>query len=512
MLYNENDFDNNVEILKDILIRKGIILNNVVNDRIIYKIDSFSSSEKEDYYIDNIDKLKDFMKKSYNLKSSKRLEYFLLNKSIKTNKKTNETTNYLYSNNGIFKFYNNFQWVVNEEDITQSKVKFEETEEGNFLYNYDRLSSIKKLSKVNYLDYLNKDKLKMFITFTLPNKQFHKYNNKGKLTKTYESTEKLEENIIKGLKHLNHIHRYFYEILKKKITRYNKKNNIDKEVGRVDFIKMLEPHKSLDGHLHSLFYIDKIYQDILIDCYNLTIKKFGLLQTKLEKLREAKASSYLTKYLLKTTKSENLLYNHYKRYFSNIRFFSSSNFRYTNMEQIEIVYKYLSKNHKELIEDYKQQDIPLYYNLEQLIIKGIFKFEEVESIGYTVDYEKINQEFEELKNEIEKELGYWYEDINPEKNKWLFGRDKEDIEDKKKWLDNLKDTKIYEFQDKILRNIHNYLKVRKSKNITKVYYKDNLIIDRSLYTFEEVNYNYFRKLKLDPFLDKESEEKVFKNC
>ena len=60
--------------------------------------------------------------------------------------------------------------------------------------------SIKKISKVMYLDYINMEKEKIFITFTLPNKSFHKFNKFGFQTDTYNSSDKFEENIIKGLK------------------------------------------------------------------------------------------------------------------------------------------------------------------------------------------------------------------------------------------------------------------------------------------------------------------------
>ena len=134
-----------------------------------------------------------------------------------------------------------------------------------------------------YLDYINMEKEKIFITFTLPNKSFHKFNKFGFQTDTYNSSDKFEENIIKGLKYLNEIHRYFYHTLKYQIKRYCNKQNIkDKNKMIVDFIKILEPHKSLDGHLHSLFYIDNEFIPLIKKVYNMTVERFELLQTKFE--------------------------------------------------------------------------------------------------------------------------------------------------------------------------------------------------------------------------------------
>ena len=161
-----------------------------------------------------------------------------------------------------------------------------------------------------YLDYINMEKEKIFITFTLPNKSFHKFNKFGFQTDTYNSSGKFEENIIKGLKYLNEIHRYFYHTLKYQIKRYCNKQNIkDKNKMIVDFIKILEPHKSLDGHLHSLFYIDNEFTPLIKKVYNMTVERFELLQTKFEILENSKGATYLNKYLLKTTKTENLFYN-----------------------------------------------------------------------------------------------------------------------------------------------------------------------------------------------------------
>ncbi len=410
------------------------------------------------------------LKSSYIHKSSKLLEYFVKNNLKTKNIRTKKIRDYTYQD-GVFKYANDFYYDVDTNNIKDSELKFKEHNQGEFLSNKDKLYSNKKIAKTIYLDYVNKDKKKVFITFTLPNKKFHKYNRDGFKTKTYISNDKFEENVEKGLKLLNEIHRYFYHTLKYKVKRYCKNNNIiDKEVINIDFIKILEPHKSLDGHLHSLFYINEEFLEIIEEVYNMTKKQFNLIETKLEILHSAKSSTYLNKYLLKTTKSENLFYNQYKRYFSKTRFFTSSNFRHTNQEKIEIVYKFLKEYKPKLFTYFRRSEIPLYYQLEQLILKGYFRFEEQSKEIFSIDYEAIKKEFENVKNKKEVE----------------------------------------EFKKSIIDNIDKYTTTYKAKTIQKVYFKKWLIYNKKYYEKVPIYGYEFEELKISPFVNEGVEEEHFR--
>lgn len=428
-----------------------------------------SLDKRNETYIDNICELKSKLESSYYYKSSSMLEYFVKNNLKTKNIKTNKIKDYS-SLNGVFKYANDFYYDVKSNNINELELKFKEYKKGEFLSNKDKLYSYKKIAKVMYLDYVNKQKEKVFITFTLPNKQFHKYNKNGIETNTFNSNDKFEENVEKGLKLLNEIHRYFYHTLKYKVKRYCKcKNIIDKEVINIDFIKILEPHKSLDGHLHSLFYIDKEFLEIIEEVYNMTKCHFNLVETKYEILEKAKASTYLNKYLLKTTKSENLFYNQYKRYFSKTRFFTSSNFRHTNQEKIEVVYKFLNQYKPKIIKYFKKGNIPIYYQIEQLILKGYFRFEEEIKQRITIDFQAIKKEVEKVKNKANAE----------------------------------------NFKRNILNDIDTFTKTYKDKTIQKVYFRKWLIYNKKHYENIPIYGYEFEVLKANPFLIEEVEENLY---
>lgn len=255
----------------------------------------------------------------------------------------------------------------------------------------------------------------------------------------------------------------------------------------VDFIKILEPHKSLDGHLHSLFYIDNEFTPLIKKVYNMTVERFELLQTKFEILENSKGATYLNKYLLKTTKTENLFYNQYKRYFNDIRFFSSSGFRHTTQEKIEIVYKYINENNKELLEMYKKTDKPLYYHLEELIINNVFEFEEKEILRTSINYLEIKNQYKNLVATFKK-----LDNKQKHKNK-----------------ERLKNRITQYFKNKIIKNLKEYITIIKHKSINKVFYKKELIINKEEWEILKVYGVDFQNLKSNPFKNEEIFNKTF---
>lgn len=490
MCYNISK--NYLEIMNISLSKYNKKLNNEQLENLYYKLNNMENSENN-YYIDSFKGMFGKIESSYYLKSSKRLEYFVKNNLKKFNIKTGEIKDYTYNNKG-FKYLKDFV-------KTNKGYVFEELNKGEFLSNQDRLYSYKKISKVKYLEYVNQDKEKIFITFTLPNILFHKYNKNGELTATYKNKDTFEENIFKGLKYLNEeIHRYFYNTLKYKIKRYCEKHKIKDKI-KIDFIKMLEPHKNLSGHLHSLFYIDKEFLEIIEEVYNMTINYFDLKQTKFEIIDNKKgtASSYVSKYLLKTTQKGEEFYKYYKRYFNNVKFFSCSNFRHTTQEKIEWVYRYLYTNKSNLLNRYKRSKKPLYYLLEKLILKNVFTFEEEEKTSIVLNYTK-------LKNEYKKTIELFEKDKSNE----IIKEDKTDIiKDKNIEIDisidkledlyftiehiifeNSKITKqnyIKRFQTKIIKNLNEYINITNKKVVSKMYYKDNLVLNKKDWEFEKTN-------------------------
>ncbi len=490
------------------------MLNNEQIEKLYEKVESLDNKEENNYYINDFKKLKDKLEDNYHTKSNKNMEYFVKNYLTKMNTKTGEITDYKYHNNS-FRYLSYFI-----KDEKNNKLVFDEVKKGEYLQNQDKIYAYKKIAKVRYLDYVNKNKEKVFITFTLPNKKFHKYDKNGNLTKTYENTESFEENILSGFIKISEIHHYFYQTLKFKIKRYCKKQNIkndDKKV--IDFIKILEPHKNLYPHLHSLFYVDKEFLPIILEVYEMTVKNFKLKQTKFEVLKQIKGSSYLTKYLLKTVKTkgnkDTNIYNYYKRYFSKFRFFTSSNYRYTNQEKLDLVYKYLYNNKKTLLERYKKSEKPLYFLLEKLITKKIFTFEEENKQTFTINFDKIKKEYkqtlkkykEDKKLEentkttdnigliFDKDCGM-YIDITSDKLEDLYFT----YEHLEKEYNKISEFNyIKKFKQSIMFNLSNYIKTVNTKKVVKMYYKDKLVLDKNNFTYIKLLENDIKELLKNPF-------------
>ena len=162
-------------------------------------------------------------------KSSNRLKYYLDNFLLQYDKNSKQTINNAFNKKGIFSNYKDFKYInqANTNKIEDFKLTFKEKNKGEYLHSQDTLYSYKKISKVMYLEYHNKDKQKVFITFTLPS-SYHKYktvNNKLVLNQNYK-TDYFEKTVIDSLTLLNEMHRYFYHTLKFKLKRELNKQSI----------------------------------------------------------------------------------------------------------------------------------------------------------------------------------------------------------------------------------------------------------------------------------------------
>jgi len=420
-------------------------LNLQLSDLQSFRLLNYSNKILDDECkIKNRSNLLDEMAESYYNKSQNYLEYFITNISQSFNKTTNKKYTEIWLNNGVFSFEDDLQY---NKDFS---LYIEEKNKGKYLKQQDGLLAQKRFAKVKYIEYLNekRDVKKLFITITLPSK-YHKYTQKTNknpndskyndnnfiLNKNYEFNYiSFEQNIQNNLKLLNEIYKYFYKQLDKYIKRYvSKKYNVSlkeieedeelKELCRVDKIKMLEPHASLTPHLHSLLFISEELEEVFYQVYKITLEKYELNKEfcPIEDIQTAKASSYVAKYILKNlgnsedeeNKTKIDIVNQYMRYFSNVRFFNTSNFIHTTQKEIDIVYSYLKRNNKEFLNELKQRKEPLYWSLEQLIKDEIFKFQYEEKEIKIVDYTKLEKDIKELytkdieENEIIKdEINY----------------------------------------------------------------------------------------------------------
>jgi hypothetical protein len=337
--------------------------------------------------------LKEMMKTEYNYASQKQFSYFVLNHSNRIHPITGEVLT------NSFDKYNS--WIYKKNIYTKDETNFsiKEKKEGEFLDSKFKNWSHSKIARVKYLDYHNKDKIKLFITITLPS-SYHPYKNYGKPNQRKNDRyqfDNIEDAINEGFGMLKKIHRHFYSLVKKKMERKNINLNFD-------YLSVIEAHKSLIPHLHSLYYIDKEQEDIFYEAYQITIKKFDIKRQEIEKLKSATGSSYLYKYL---TKMDGV-FKYYKKYFSHHRIFKISNLKHVSQQEMNLVYKYLFKYKPKLLTKFKNMKKPLYVTLEEFIVKRIrFQYQEVSNAKLDIQYlqELIKEQIENYINSIKDE--YW---------------------------------------------------------------------------------------------------------
>jgi len=352
----------------------------------------------------------------------------------------------------------------------------------------------------------------------------------------------MDEVIELGLKKLNKIERYFTKMLNRDIGRYIKaEHNMtlkEYEVKNghkiIDKIKFLESHKAgLTGHLHGMYWFDNDWEHIFKKVYENTIKHFGLNieYCDNESVHNASASTYIYKYIikdLKTSKNEinyeqdsindsnYLKYedfpNHYRRYFNNTRFFSSSRFRHTTQSEIDIAYSFLAKNRPELLDYYKSLEKPLYVSLEELIQKGIFNFTYDNKESITIDYSELNKLIDKaLSGKIKK---FRENNIYREKLKLLLSKSLFFIPYTKNIESALQDTNL-----KVLHTIISKNKKQLENNNHQAFgfYSDTLLKEIASSVSENNDFKELRNLITNTVLEnidsciKQTNVKVIKN-
>ncbi|RLA77679.1 MAG: hypothetical protein DRG78_16835 [Epsilonproteobacteria bacterium] len=181
-------------------------------------------------------------------------------------------------------------------------------------------------SKDNYLWFVYNQKLleqrmaksgdytTLFITLTL-NSSYHKYSSHSQ---SYNKNYNEDNTINKG-----------YQLLNKSFRTIYKNFKIKKVHQKIFFSKVVEPHKDLTPHLHSIIYVKTQYVEQMKQHIKNTIKNNELGRYDIEQIEDInRSSSYLLKYVQKSTnpKSEQdfHFFNGWKKQ-NKIRVFTHSN-------------------------------------------------------------------------------------------------------------------------------------------------------------------------------------------
>jgi hypothetical protein len=456
------------------------------NEKDLETIKEMIDEKVKDYYYfyESKNKAKDKntllekMNTHYEIESNNRFSYFVKNISNKVNTITGEIK---FQN---FDAFNGWKYKQNIFTTDAKDFKLIETKKNQFLDSKFKQWATTKISRAKYLDYYNKDKIKLFITLTLPSK-FHPYNSKNNSKNKNYDFENIEDSIEKGFEMINKIHRNFYNLVKKKLERAN----LD---SKFDYLSVIEPHKSLIPHNHSLYYIDKEQLEIFEDAYNQIIKKYSIRKHKMEILKRAKGSSYIYKYLLKMEGS----FSKYKKYFSKYRIFKISNFKHTTQKEIDFIYKYLYKHKKRYLDYLKAQKTPLYVSLENFIVKRVqFNYEKVEN--FTLDKKEFLKYIQYVMNEnIKRDIDLHSANLIPHvayENGFYFTKEMLIKELKQRTIETI----IQDYQ-----SLFDYYKQTHTKKIKSIYLKrknrsdllyfenENNFISQSLNDEDIYNYWY----------------------
>lgn len=154
----------------------------------------------------------------------------------------------------------------------------------------------------------------LFITLTLPS-SYHKYSS---YTKNYNSKYNKEHTIRKGYELLNNSFRAIYKDFK-----------VNRKHQKIFFSKVVEPHKDLTCHLHSILYVKKDYLENLKNHILKVIKRNELGRYDIDEIKDiTRGTSYLLKYIQKNTNPKNdedfHFFNGWKKKYG-IRVFTHSN-------------------------------------------------------------------------------------------------------------------------------------------------------------------------------------------
>ena len=229
---------------------------------------------------------------------------------------------------------------------------------------------IKDFNKEKNLTYLRTKELErqakesnlipIFITLTNPS-EYHPFITSKDKTKFIRLNPnfnflKLEDSVDESYSNVVNIFRELYKNIKKDENK------------KMTYIRVVEAHKSLVCHLHRILYINKNTYEKVEKQFNKIKQKYSLKECKIEKLTDARGSSYIIKYILKNYKSEEIhsLVGYKKKH--KIVLIRMSNLQIST--QIFKKLYYSNKNlNEEIIKDIKN-GVSKYYNLYNFYIKN----------------------------------------------------------------------------------------------------------------------------------------------
>lgn len=410
-------------------------------------IELFTKSKEEKHYARSHKELLNKMTRSYHIKSKKQLEYFIKNVANAhdtLNKKPMIDFNSLKNLSLYSQLRKNITFNKYDELCIDEKLK------GDFLYNIDKKYATKKLAKIFYIQEIVKQQKDHYsaymLTFTNPSQyifykqinsskkiNYGEFENFKKNSKYNKNNGLFEESILRGAKLQKEINRHFYKDLKQRIKRCDNSENVE-----LFHFTIFESTKQLHFHSHKLLLVPSKYYRQVREAFENTTKYFKLEQVKFDELEEiknskknqakgqrlknAKASSYVYKYLFKTMKAEinlndkntqelfnkDTFFNIFRRYFAKEhRIFTSSNFLHTTQKKIDIMYKFLKENYPEYLKKLKEKG-SLYYQLEQLELRKTFTFKTITKYRYSIDTSKLKLRLKELEEKYIENLDKSY--------------------------------------------------------------------------------------------------------
>lgn len=134
----------------------------------------------------------------------------------------------------------------------------------------------------------------VFITVTLPTK-FHPFTT---LKNKSHIRNKNFDNSFDGSILLNDFFRHLYNTFR-----------IHRKHIKLNYLKVIEPHKDFTPHLHAVIYLEQEHLDFFKNHFNNSLKLFGMgVQFDFTPLNDTQSSvTYISKYVSKSINSDNLL-------------------------------------------------------------------------------------------------------------------------------------------------------------------------------------------------------------
>lgn len=312
-------------------------------------------------------------------------EYLINEKYLEISKKHEEKTN-KYLEKCLLKNNLTNELIKFQKDIIKDFNKYKNL-------TYLRAKEVDRIAKEEELE-------PIFITLTNPS-EYHPFKTskeKDKEKRKFIGLNykfnflNLENRIDESYENINNIFRELYKNIK---VRENKK---------MKFIKVIEPHASLVCHLHAILYINKESYLKVVKQFNNIKKKYNLQECEIEKMKKAKGSSYIIKYLLKNYKTEEIRkFDGYKKNHK-IRIFTMSNLPLSSSIFKKLYYNN-EKLNKKIVEQIKKDKLKKYHNLYDFYTKNttIKIVNEFNEIIKTHNYNDVKKRFLVYKQIIKQE-------------------------------------------------------------------------------------------------------------